>query len=165
MDFSEIYSRYARDVHRFSLYLSGDPTLAEDLTSETFVHALCGPEKIRAGTVKAYLFVIARNLYRDVMERQQRLVPIGRLPEQSDPAPSPASAAEDRQTLTATLKAIQRLPEQQRETLALSMDEDLSYEQIGAILGCSVAAVKVRIHRARLQLKADLLAQERIWKR
>jgi len=162
MDFSEIYRRYADDVHRFSLYLSGNPTLAEDLTSETFVHALCGPAKIQAGTVKAYLFVIARNLYRDVMARQGRLIPIGQLPERPDPAPSPARAAEDRQTLTATLRAIQRLPELQRETLALSLDEDLTYEQIAAILGCSVAAVKVRIYRARLQLKTDLLAQERI---
>ena len=165
MDFSEIYSRYARDVHRFSLYLSGNPTLAEDLTSETFVHALCGPAEIRVGTVKAYLFAIARNLYRDVTERQERLIPVGRLPERADPAPSPASAAQDRQRLTATLTAMQRLPEQQRETLALSLDEDLTYEQIGAILGCSVSAVKVRIHRARLQLRADLLTQERTWKK
>ena len=162
MDFSEIYSRYARDVHRFSLYLSGNPTLAEDLTSETFVHALCGPAEIRVGTVKAYLFAIARNLYRDVTERQERLIPVGRL---ADPAPSPASAAQDRQRLTATLTAMQRLPEQQRETLALSLDEDLTYEQIGAILGCSLSAVKVRIHRARLQLRADLLTQERTWKK
>jgi len=56
MDFSEIYEKYVRDVHRFALYLSGNPALAEDLTSETFAQAFCGHSDLRLGTVKAYLF-------------------------------------------------------------------------------------------------------------
>jgi RNA polymerase sigma-70 factor (ECF subfamily) len=163
MDFSELYNRYARDVHRFLLYLSGDFALAEDLTSETFVHALCGPADIHLDTVKAYLFAIARNLHRDTVKRQCRVVSVGDVPEPSDCGPSPARTAEDRQTLTAVLGAIQRLPEQQREALVLSLEQGLRYDQIGAILGCSQAAVKVRIHRARLQLKLDL-ERERTWK-
>jgi hypothetical protein len=43
MDFSEIYRQYARDVRRFTALQSGDPALAEELTAETFDHALCGP--------------------------------------------------------------------------------------------------------------------------
>jgi RNA polymerase sigma-70 factor (ECF subfamily) len=164
MDFSETYKRYARDVHRFSLYLSGNYALAEDLTAETFVHAYCGPAALHVDTVKAYLFAIARNLYRDVLERRRRLVPVSQVPEAADPSPSPARTLEDRQTLSTVLTAIQRLPQQQREALVLSIDEDLRYDQIGAILGCSVASVKVRVHRARLRLKSELRAQERPWK-
>jgi RNA polymerase sigma factor (sigma-70 family) len=164
MDFSEIYRRYARDVHRFSVYLSGDPALAEDLTAETFVHALCASTHLHVDTVKAYLFAIARNLYRDSVELQRRQVPIGELPERADSAPLPDRIAEKRQTSSAVLGAIQRLPELYREALVLALDEDLRYDQIAAILGCSVAAVKVRIHRARLQLKSDLAAQEKAWK-
>lgn len=73
MDFSEIYQRYAHDVHRFSLYLSGNYALAEDLTAETLVQ-MCGPTDLRVDSVKVYLFAIARNLFRDIMERQRRLV-------------------------------------------------------------------------------------------
>jgi RNA polymerase sigma-70 factor (ECF subfamily) len=73
-----------------------------------------------------------------------------------DRAPLPDRTIEDRQTLAAVLRAIQKLAEPQREALALSVDEGLRYDQIGAILGCSVAAVKVRIHRARLQLRSEL---------
>jgi RNA polymerase sigma-70 factor (ECF subfamily) len=164
MDFSELYGRYARDVYRFSLYLSGDPALADDLTAETFVRALCGAADLRVDTVKAYLLAIARNLFRDAMERQRRLVAIGERPDAADPAPLPDRAAEDSQTLSAVIKAMQRLPESQREALLLSLEEDLRYDQIGAILGCSAAAVKVRIHRARMQLRADLQRQETTWK-
>jgi len=165
MDFAEIYGRYARDVHRFSVYLSGNPTLAEDLTAETFVHAFCGKTELRVDTVKAYLFAIARNLYRDFIERERKLVPVSELAERADPGPSPSRAAEDRQELSTVLKEIQQLPESQREALVLSLDDGLRYEQIGAILGCSVEAVRVRVHRARLQLKMRIGSTgERTWK-
>ena len=39
VDFHDLYSRHARDVHRFALYLSGDAALADDITSETFLRA------------------------------------------------------------------------------------------------------------------------------
>lgn len=164
MDFSEIYRRYVRDVQRFSLYLSGNRVLAEDLTAETFVHAFCGPSVLRADTVKAYLFTIARNLYRDEIARCRRLAPMDDAAEPVDPAPSQDQSAADRQKLSRVLQALQRLPETQREALALAVGQDLRYEQVAAILGCSVMAVKVRIHRARLQLKLELDAEEKSWK-
>lgn len=37
IDFSELYRTYAGDVHRFVLFLSGDPALADDILSETFI--------------------------------------------------------------------------------------------------------------------------------
>ncbi len=164
MNFSEIYRKYARDVHRFSLYLSGNQALAEDLTSETFVRALCGPTDLRLGTVKAYLFAIARNLYRDFLSGQKRVVTGDELPERADPRPGPDLNAEERQNLGKVLRAIQRLPERQREALVLAVDQDMSHEEIAAILGCSVAAVKVRVHRARLALKSELEKKEQICK-
>lgn len=159
MNFSELYGRYAHDVYRFALYLCGSEFLAEDLTSETFVHAMCGPTDLRLGTVKAYLFAITRNLYRDHVARQGRTVASGSLPERPDPRPGPEASAQDRQELQKALRVIQNLPEHEREALLLALDGDLSYEEIGRILGCSLPAVKVRIHRARMSLKAEL--QER----
>src|SRR6188474_2404593 len=67
--FHELYEKYARDVHRFALYLSGDPALADDVTAETFVRVWSAPEPVRLATVKAYLLTIARNLCR--MERRR----------------------------------------------------------------------------------------------
>lgn len=69
--FHELYESYSRDVYRFALYLSGDPALADDITSETFIRVWSSPEPIRLATVKAYLLTIARNLW--LMERRRRL--------------------------------------------------------------------------------------------
>lgn len=64
MDFSELYRRYAPDVYRFALYLTGQSSEAEDITAETFARVWTSPEPLRTATVKAYLFTIARHLYR-----------------------------------------------------------------------------------------------------
>ena len=64
--FADLYQSYARDVYRFALYLTGDPSLADDVTSETFIRIWSSPEPVRLATVKAYLLTIARNLPRDV---------------------------------------------------------------------------------------------------
>ena len=52
--------------------------------------------------------------------------------------------------------AIEALPENQRAALALCRQEELSYEEIAAVLGCSLSATKSLIHRARETLKARL---------
>ena len=164
MDFAEIYQRYANDVHRFALYLSGNHAVAEDLTAETFAHALCGRADLRVDPVKAYLIAIARNLYRDAVARKRWVAAIDDLPDPIDPAPSSEKSASDRQAYANVLRAIQRLPQPLGEALVLASDRELRYDQIAAIVGCSVGAVKVRVHRARLQLRAELNAKEQAWK-
>src|SRR5882672_3523613 len=69
MTFHELYSRYAKDVYRFAYWLSGNPEVARDITSETFVRVWTAPDEPRMETVKAYLFAIARNLYRKQWRR------------------------------------------------------------------------------------------------
>ena len=72
IDFHTLYKRYAPDVKRFAIYLSGDFSLAEDITSETFVRAWTAPDAIRVTTAKAYLFTIARNLYLKELRKKSR---------------------------------------------------------------------------------------------
>ena len=64
IDFGGLFERYSQDIFRFALYLSGDQALAEDICQETFVRAWVTPGTIRGGTVKAHLFMIARNCTR-----------------------------------------------------------------------------------------------------
>src|SRR3982074_1652938 len=73
-DFNTLYKRYAGDVYRFALYLCGNRSDAEDITSETFVRAWTSAEPIRMESVKGYLFTIARNLYLQGRRKARRLV-------------------------------------------------------------------------------------------
>ena len=67
--FHSLYDAHAADVFRFARYLTGSDDAAADVTSETFLRAWAGRDAIRAGTAKAYLLTIARNLVRDGWQR------------------------------------------------------------------------------------------------
>jgi RNA polymerase sigma-70 factor (ECF subfamily) len=150
IDVAAVYERYAKDVYRFALYLCGNRALAEDIASETFARAWMARDQIRVGTVKAYLLMIARNLYRDGRRRDWRAQELDEA--HVDPAPDPEATAGGRGELRRVLDALARLPEVDRAALLLSAQDGLTSEQIAATLGLSVPAVKVKIHRARLKL-------------
>jgi len=149
-DFSALYERYAPDVFRFALYLSGDRHEAEDITSETFVRAWTAPEPIRTATVKGYLLTIARNLFLQGLRRKSRQTAID--DELRDPRASADGQAERNSEVAAVLANLQRIPEGDRAALLLRAVEEMPYEEIARALGISLAATKVRIHRARLAL-------------
>jgi RNA polymerase sigma-70 factor (ECF subfamily) len=150
--FHELYERYARDVHRFAVYLSGDFALADDITSETFLRAWSGAAPIREATVKAYLFTIARNLYLQELRSRARHAPLDEtLP---STAPGHDRLTEQQHALAAVLRALGTLPERDRTALLMRAREGLPYEQIAQALQLSVSAAKVKVHRARLKLAA-----------
>jgi len=150
MDFDTLYQRYARDVYRFALYLSGRPHEADDITAETFVRAWTSRQPIRVGTVKAYLFMIARNLYRAGLRERGRTAAL--VDTMRDTRPGPARSAADRRALEDVLTRMQALPEIDRTVLLMRAHDDLSYEEIAAAVGISVTAAKVKVHRARARL-------------
>ena len=152
--FHELYAKYADDVYRFAHWLSGNPDDARDITSETFVRAWTAPNEPRMDTVKAYLFTIARNLHRKQWRRASRHEPLEEgMP---DPATSPDEVAANRDEFQRTLAAVHSLPEIDRTVLLLRAEEELSYEDISAVTGLSVAAAKVKVFRARAKLAALL---------
>jgi len=153
----DLYQRYAADVYRFALYLSGNPAEAEDITADTFVRLWTAPGPIRMPTVKAYLFTIARHLHADRRKAQARFTEL-------DPAlPSTERSVEARLTsrseVDAVRQAIRGLSDADREAL-LMRTGGLPYEEIAQALGISVTAAKVRVHRARKRLLPAPATQE-----
>ena len=149
-DFSTLYKKYAPEVFRFALYLSGDRSQAEDITSETFVRAWTSPEAIQAATVKGYLFTIARNLFLHGLRRSSRQVPLPM--ELPDPQASPYTQAEQKEEFRALLAGLQQLPEIDRAALLMRALDGMPYEEIARALNISLSSAKVKIHRARLAL-------------
>lgn len=149
----ELYQRYAADVYRFSFWISGNATEAEDLTSETFVRAFNGADGLRAETVKAYLFTIARNLFLQRKRHAKRqTAPGAGWGALRDRSPGPEARAQVADEVRVVLRALQELAEPDRAALLLRAKHGLSYEEISRALGMSLSAVKVRVHRARVKL-------------
>ena len=151
--FAELYGAHARDVYRFALYLSGDTALAQDITSETFLRVWLAEQPVRPTSVKGWLFVIARNLYRHELRHLRRKMPLDPTMPSAD---SVAGTFEAKEKLARVLKALAALPEVDRCALLMRVVEGFPYGEIAATLHISVAAAKVKVHRARLGLSESL---------
>jgi RNA polymerase sigma-70 factor (ECF subfamily) len=150
-EFQDIYQRYAQDVYRFALYLSGNQVLAEDITSETFARLWASDEKmIRMLTIKSYLFAIARHLYVD--SRRSALHHVAIDPELPETGTSPEMLAIHKSELREVLRLLQEIPVVDRAALLMRAQHGTPYEEIAQVFGISLAAVKIKIHRARLRL-------------
>jgi RNA polymerase sigma-70 factor (ECF subfamily) len=150
--FREIYERHYRDVYRFALFLSGQPSKADDLTAETFIRAWTARDRIRQATVRSYLLTITRNLHLDERRRSERYVPLE--DRFADVMPRPDEHAVHASSLREVRAGLDDLARGDRRALLLYAVRGLSYSEVASVLGVSVGAVKSRICRARDALVA-----------
>jgi RNA polymerase sigma-70 factor (ECF subfamily) len=158
LNFQDLYESYATDVYRFALWLAGDSSEAEDITSETFIRAWVHNSRIRTETLKAYLFTIARNIYLEQQRKGKRQVALDDV--YADPAPRPDKLVESRLELSRVKSVLQALPEVDRAAFVLRVQHELPYAEIARALGLSLAAAKVKVHRVRKKLLAIRLDRE-----
>jgi RNA polymerase sigma-70 factor (ECF subfamily) len=143
MTFEELYRSHFPDVRRFAFYLTGNFAEADDIASETFVRAWAADAPLKARSLNAYLFSIARNLHRRTRRRAAVQA------EAADEPPGLERELAGRSELAAMLARLQSVPEIDRAALLMRAFHDLPYEEIAAALGISVASAKVKVHRAR----------------
>ncbi len=157
-----LFDQYAGAVYGYLLRLSGDPACADELTSETFLRAMLALDGFRGdASVKTWLLRIARNLYLNWAKKEKRTTSLDALLEQglaftTNPSRSPESLVLESERGQAIERALLALNESDRSILLLASQEKLSYREIGQVLEISVAAVKVRVFRARRRLAAIL---------
>ena len=128
INFQDLYESYASDVYRFALWLAGDSSEAEDITSETFIRAWVHNSKIRTETLKAYLFTISRNIYLQHLRKKKRQVILEDV--HPDPGPGPDKLTESQLKLQRVQRVLQTLPEIDRAAFVLRVQHELPYNEI-----------------------------------
>jgi RNA polymerase sigma-70 factor (ECF subfamily) len=158
INFQNLYESYATEVYRFSLWLAGDSSEAEDITSETFIRAWANNSKIRTETLKAYLFTISRNVYLERKRKRKRQVVLEDI--YPDPAPGPDKLTESQLQLQRVQKVLQTFPEIDRAAFVLRVQHELPYDEISRVLELSPTAAKVKVYRVRKKLIAACIDKE-----
>jgi len=158
LDFLTLYESYATEVYRFAFWLTGNSTEAEDITSETFIRAWVRRNGIRTETLKGYLFTIARNVYLENQRKRRQHVALEDV--YPDPALGPDKLIESRLELLRVQKVLQALPEIDRAAFIMRVQHELSYAEIARVLGLSLTATKVKVHRVRKRLLTDRIERE-----
>jgi len=146
-----LFERYHAPLYNFYAKLTGDRALSEDLVQEVFLRILRHRQTFRAGTpFRAWIYQIARNARIDNFRKSRPQVPFE--PEMA-PTVAPSDPAQQQQESELLHRALMELPEEKRELLVLCRFQELPYEDVARLVGCGVATVKVRIHRALQELK------------
>ncbi len=168
--FAELYALHGARIHRFLGDLLGDRALAADATQETFVRAFRQRDTFDEGrSIAPWLFGIARNVSLEMRRARHRARRVicsgnedGEAPEARAPGcRSPENELLGREALRVVKAAVERLSDDRRAMLLLRLDHALSYDEIAALMGFSVAKVKVEIFRAREVLRETMSDYER----
>jgi RNA polymerase sigma-70 factor (ECF subfamily) len=150
--FTELFERYREPVHGFFCRRLRDASRAEELAQETFLAVLRGVERYEPrASFRTYLYAIA---FRQISGEWRRVKRESAAP-QSEPA-----MRDGRDEILWLRRAVEQLDETHREVLLLREFEQLSYDEIAALLRIPVNTVRSRLFRARMELKA-LLDPER----
>lgn len=147
----DIYQKHADDVYAFAYYLTGDRDDAMDIVSETFIKLWTSSSEIRLPTIRVYLLKIAKNLFLKRIHLNQKKSPLDQAI--MDHQAEPDRHFEGQNTLKRVSTALSSLPEQEQMALIMKAYHHLSYAEISQILNTSVAAAKVKVHRARVKLR------------
>ena len=148
--FRTLYIENGEQLFAYLLRKSGNAALAADLVQETFTRYL-SQYRNRELSV-ALLYTIARNSFYDHVRKERPQAD----PEELDTLASTIDQERlymVREESRLVLDAMQQLDEEDRDILALVATSGLSYREIAEIRGTREAAVKVRVHRARQQLR------------
>jgi len=167
--FEVLVRRHQGRVFTYALRVLGQREAAEDLTQDTFIKVARYAERYRQGApLKSWLMTIARNTCIDATRRRRlrrtasldQAAPgmeaetepwVERIPSE---AAGPDEAAAASALAPALQRALQSLPEEQREVFVLREYSGVTFAEIAEITGASLGTVKSRMRYAMLALRA-----------
>jgi RNA polymerase sigma-70 factor (ECF subfamily) len=153
---SELYTLYFPRVYRYILARTGNTYDAEDLAEEVFMRVLEAIERFqwREAPFSAWLFRIAHNA---VISQRRKDTARGRSAPLNDglakDSPGPEELVENRLALNEVMEAAQKLPEAQRQVIALRFGAGLSVAETARAMNKGEGNVKVIQHKAIVKLR------------
>jgi len=169
--FDVLFGRHAAAIYRFFFRSFRDAAVCEDLLQITFLNMHRGRETFRTvdertpeegasnAAVRRWIFGIAGRVRLDEWRKRKRnLEDLEREETTREPAHTPEAPEDPRIALL--LAALTKLPEIPRQIIHLHRFEELSFREIGDILGLSEGAVKLRAFRGYERLRDELKGLE-----
>ena len=156
---AQIYDTYARYIYRYHYSRVGNAPDAEDLTSQTFMAAIEAlPHYQDRGRFTAWMFQIARNKVMDHYRKNQNTSDLTE--SIKDPVQTDALEIVHQNESWSQLDLLMRtLDEDERELLRLRFTAELSFVQIGQLLGRSEDAVRKSVRRILDRLAVQMETQ------
>ncbi|MCB9459085.1 MAG: RNA polymerase sigma factor [Anaerolineaceae bacterium] len=157
--FDRIQQHYEDHASRFAYRLVGGSLVVDDIVQNAFLALWLNIERIEnISHLRSFLFRVLRNQSYDILRKQGRFDKVGldavqplRLTQQGG-QPSPEDALHWSMVFELVEQAMDRLPEQQRQTLIMIYQFGLTYAEVADVMDISIGTVKSRVFHARKQL-------------
>ncbi len=170
--FTALYRRHQGAVYRFALLMSGQASVAEEVTQEVFMALLRNARRYdpERGSLSAYLYGAARNQVLLLLKQERpyvqlieesddgEAVPLARLIAGDDPL----SDCTRNEVVKLVRQAVLALPARYREVIVLCDFQELSCAEAALSLNCPVGTVNSRLHRGHALLLKKLRAAARL---
>lgn len=156
--FETLYNRYRQSLYLYLLRTAASAAEAEDVYQEVWSRVIHNKFEISGGSLRAYLFRVARNLQIDLQRRQRiRLVADSLEPDDcADNRPAGDERAHAEDCGRRLLSEVGRLPVEQREAFMLKEEGGLTLEQIAELVSAGRETVKSRLRYALKRLRQAL---------
>lgn len=157
--FSALVETYETSVYRLALRMCGNAHDAEEVTQEAFLAAWKGLPAFRGESkFSSWLYQLTSNAAIDFLRREKRHRGATPIEEEVDLAApgTPQQAAEEAELREALQQALDALTPEHRQIFLLRQMQQMSYEEIGRLLGLESGTVKSRLSRAKKQLRQIL---------
>jgi RNA polymerase sigma factor (sigma-70 family) len=161
--FELLYRRHEMRVWRYLQRNLRNAATADELMQEVwFAVARDAVRYLPSARFTSWLFTIAHNRMIDSIRAQRRHTSLESLGHESeevirqltaDPSASPVAAAVARDEAAALIRAVEELPQEQREAFLLQVEGDLDVEEIAKLTGSSFETTKSRLRYARTKLR------------
>ena len=160
--FALLVQTYETSVYRLALRMCGNAHDAEEVAQEAFVAAWKGLPSFRGESkFSSWLYQLTTNEAINFLRKEKRHRAATPLEDEMEPATGDTAqqAAETKELQQALQQALDALTPEHRQIFLLRQMRQLSYEEIGRLLGLESGTVKSRLNRAKKQLRQNLLQQ------
>ena len=160
--FAYLVETYETSVYRLALRMCGNAHDAEEVAQEAFVAAWKGMPGFRGESkFSSWLYQLTTNAAIDFLRREKRHRATTPIEDEVDLAApgTPQQSAEAAEVRQALQQALDALTPEHRQIFLLRQMRQLSYEEIGRLLGLEPGTVKSRLSRSKKQLR-EILTQK-----
>jgi RNA polymerase sigma-70 factor, ECF subfamily len=170
--FTALYRRHKGTIYRFALLMSGQASIAEEVTQEVFLALLRKGKRYdpSLGSLKAYLCGAARNQVLLLMKQERPYIQLAEESDEDASAPiaqlisgdDPLGDCTRKEANRLVRQAVLALPARYREVIVLCDFQEMSYAEAALALDCPVGTINSRLHRGHALLLKKLRAAVRL---
>jgi len=157
---SHLFNRYHLRIYNFSLLMTRDKDISNDITQEVFYKAIKYRRTYKNAKFSSWIYSIARNLcndhFRSLRKTEQKIEDLRFTSEQDE-----SHKIEPIGSVEQLNSALKKLSIGDRELIIMSRYQGMRYSEIAEITGSTVGAVKTKIHRALQKLKDHYFANKK----